>query len=312
MTKITNGRIYEYIENLYDNLKARDGKYYPSKHDDYVFLQASKEFNIEKEEVEKIYKSFNKFVAKKLELQLQRLPKKDRQKRREEMLSNILKNNGDLPFGDIEGPATEGIKSGLDTIHEELNNIAILIGKNGWTIPMSMGLSSLDVLSDKSIDIEVLDEFFGNYYTPKKFKTLTKHVARSGLNDTQKAHFSDCVDAYNTGKHLLCVTSLITILEGTLSKFGDDENDVRMMRICRYYMDVTKNNNKIITHLIWTSFYYFICELYKKSDFDKEEPNNLNRHWILHGRTGQDLGDIDCLRLFNAIYSLTTMMKYDK
>ncbi|ABO51523.1 hypothetical protein Dred_3020 [Desulforamulus reducens MI-1] len=312
MSKIENGRIYEYIENLYDDMKAKDGKYYPSKHDKLVFASAAKEFNITEGQAEKTYNSFSQLVAKKLELRLSRLPKKERQKRREEIFANILKNNGDLPFGDIEGPATEDIKSGLDTIYEEYSNVAILIGKNGWTIPMSMGLSKLDSLIGKKVDIEVLDSFFKKYYDPRKFATLTKHVKRSNLSNTQKKLFFECVDTFNEGRFSISATALITILEGVLSKFGDSENDIMMIRICRYHMDETKNDKKIINHLVWVSFLNFISELYKKSEFDKDEPDKLNRHWILHGRTDKELGDADCLRLFNAIYSLITMMKYAK
>ncbi len=312
MTKIENGRIYEYIENLYDELKKRDGAYYPSKHDDFVFLSAANEFEISKEKAEKIFHSFSQLVAKKEELKLRRLPPKKREKKRMEMLQNIMKNNGDLPFGKIEGPATEDIKSGLDTIYEEYNNIAELIGKNGWTIPMSMGLSTIDLLTHQTIDIEVLDKFFIEYYSGKKFVTLIKYVNRSKLSETQKNLFNDCVDAYKGTKWLLCITSLVTILEGILSRFGDNVNDIRMIRICRYKMDSTKNDNKIINHLVWVSFYNFISELYKKSKFDLDEPIILNRHWILHGRTDKEFRKADCLRLFNAIYTLVTMIKYDK
>lgn len=270
---------------------------------------AADEFDITKEKAEKIYNSFSKLVAKKLELKLNRLPEKQRQEKREEILSNNLKNNKDLPFGEIEGPATEDIKSGLDTIYEEYSEIAMLIGKNGWTIPMSMGLSKLDALIDKDINIELLDEFFKDYYNEKMFKTMLKHVKNSNLNSTQVELFLDCVEAFKKGRYLISTTSLITILEGILSQFGNDKKDIRMIKICRFKMDGTKNDRKIINHLVWASFFHFISELYNKSEFDKDEPESVNRHWILHGRTDKQLGAADCLRLFNAIYSLTTMMK---
>jgi len=309
MSKIENGRIYEYVENLYDDLKMKDGGYFPSKHDKVVFESAANEFDITKEEAEKIYNSFSK-VAKKLEFKLNRLPKKQRQEKREEILSNILKNNKDLPFGEVEGPATEDIKSGLDTIYEEYSEIAMLIGKNGWTIPMSMGMSKLDALIDKVINIDLLDEFFKDYYNEKMFKTMLKHVKNSNLNSTQVELFLDCVETFKKGRYLISTTSLITILEGILSQFGNDKKDIRMIKICRFQMDRTKNDRKFINHLVWTSFFHFISELYNKSEFDKDEPESLNRHWILHGRTDKQLGEADCLRLFNAIYSLTTMMKF--
>lgn len=309
--KFENGRVYEFIENLYDELNKQDGGYFPSKHDAYVFERASEEFGISIEDAQKIYDGFGKHVAKLLELKLQRLPKKERQKRREEILTNIVKNNRDLPFHELEGPATEDIKSGLDTIDEEYSKISELIGVNGWTIPMSMGLSKLDDLLDKEITIELLDSFFSGFYTGKNLKLMVKHVKNSSIKTTQKELFNQCLESFNRKNYLICTTALITILEGLLSEFGDDKKDIRMIRICRFQMDQTKTDKKIINHLVWVSFYNFIKELYDKSAFDESEPDRINRHWILHGRTDKQVGEADCLRLFNAIYSLVTMLKYE-
>lgn len=103
MEKFENGRVYEFIENLYDELNKQDGGYYPSsKHDKYVFEKASEEFDISIEKAQKIYDGFGKLVAKRLELRLQRLPHKERQKKREEILANIMKNNRDLPFYELD------------------------------------------------------------------------------------------------------------------------------------------------------------------------------------------------------------------
>lgn len=202
MDRLENGRVYEFIENLYDELKKQDGGYFPSKHDTYVFERASEEFGISIQDAQKIYDGFGKHVAKLLELKLQRLPKKERQKRREEMLTNIIKNNRDLPFYELEGPATEDIKSGLDTIDEEYSKISELIGVNGWTIPMSMGLSKLDNLLDKEITIELLDSFFSDFYTSKNFKLMAKHVKNSNTKSTQKELFNQCIESFNRRSYL--------------------------------------------------------------------------------------------------------------
>jgi hypothetical protein len=125
--------------------------------------------------------------------------------------------------------------------------------------------------------------------------------------ETQMKHY----ESFNHSRYLICTTALITILEGLLSEFGDDKKDIRMIRICRFQMDQTKTDKKIINHLVWVSFFNFIKELYDKSAFDESEPDRINRHWILHGRTDKQVGEADCLRLFNAIYSLVTMLKYE-
>lgn len=140
---------------------------------------------------------------------------------------------------------------------------------------------------------------------------MVKLVKNSSIRTTQKELFDQCLESFTRKNYQICITALITILEGLLSEFGDDKKDIKMIRICRFQMDQTKTDKKIINHLVWVSFYYFIKELYDKSEFDKSEPDRLNRHWILHGRSDKQVGEEDCLRLFNAIYSLITMLKYE-
>ena len=52
------------------------------------------------------------------------------------------------------------------------------------------------------------------------------------------------------------------------------------------------------------SYDKFIRKLYQKTDFTTEEPDNINRHWLLHGRSAFEIEELDCIRLFNAVQSL--------
>ena len=54
MDKISNSHIYEFMENLYDEVEKRDGGYYPSKHDRYIAEEASKKFRKPIEEIDEI------------------------------------------------------------------------------------------------------------------------------------------------------------------------------------------------------------------------------------------------------------------
>ncbi|MBZ9622944.1 hypothetical protein G9F71_008760 [Clostridium sp. FP2] len=312
MANFEEGRIYEFIENLYEELSRKDDGYHPSTHDVEVFKKASVEFNKSEEELKVVYDSFQSIVTGKVTDKINKLPKDKREERTMELLKNIMKNNRDLPYHELEGAASEPIKSGLDTINEEYKSIAGDIGKNGWTIPMNMGLGELDKLRGVDKNIKVYDDLFLDYYNTPKIKLITKHVNASSIGKNQKELFNNAIDAYVEGKYLLCVTVLIPVLEGVLSSFGDDKTDIRMMKVCRTNMDLTEKENKIITHLVWISFFNFISSLYEKSHFDKDEPTILNRHWILHGRTNTEWKAEDCLRLFNAVHSLVTMMAFDK
>lgn len=40
---------------------------------------------------------------------------------------------------------------------------------------------------------------------------------------------------------------------------------------------------------------------------DKEEPNGIKRHLLLHGRSQYDINEIDCIKLFNAVHSISVI-----
>ena len=230
------------------------------------------------------------------------------------MIKDILKNNKDLPFCKAEGEPVNPIKSGHLVINEEYIELVKRIGENGWTIPMTMGLSDFEKLFDVSAsdDNNIYDNFFDEFYKPKNFNQMIKHINNSPIIDTQKQLFKDCIDAYESEKYLLCINSLIPMIEGILSQFDEDKTNTRMMKVCKKNVDETKNQSRLITNLIWVSFYSFVSILYKQSNFADNEPVVLNRHWILHGRAEREYRKEDCLRLINALYTIVSILRCEK
>lgn len=313
MDEFGRGLIFEYMESLYDELERIDGQYLPhSKHDKHVKEATMTKFNISAKKVDEIYDVFSKKAAKKQVEAINKLPMQMRKEKSLELLSDILKNNGDAPWRKIEGAPKNKLKSSLDLLYEEYIDIAETIGEFGWSIPMSMGLSKIDSLKDFGLNEESINIFFEKFYDDKQLKYSSKHILKSNINEHLKSVFVECIDIFNMGKYTASTTTLLTVLEGVLSDFGDDQTDIRMKRICRFQMDKTKADKKIINHLIWVSIYKFIDELYSKSKFNQNEPGQINRHWILHGRTKRELDKIDAIRIVNAIHSLITIEKYSK
>lgn len=296
--------IYEYCENLYDKYSKDDGGYYPSKHDKKVFEEASKHFDISLDKVKKIYNDMSKISANKWIKKKGKISKDDSLK----YLSDIVKNNRDLPFYKLEGPPKENIENGTKIINEEYLKISEHIGKLGWSIPFIMGLNELEKLKNSEKVEDSIDEFFIGFYNDRNLKLMVKHINKSNINCTLKTLFNQCIENYNKSNYLICLSSSITILEGVLSQFSTDKKDIRMIKVCRENMESTKESNKLIKHLVWVSFYNFINKLYEKSSFDSDEPNVINRHWLLHGRTQTDWGKSDCLRVFNAIYTVVNLL----
>lgn len=313
MDEFEKGLIFEYMESLYDELEKEDGKYLPhSKHDKCVKEATMAKYNISSKKVDEIYNIFSQKAAKIQVEEINKLPIQKRKEKSLEILSDILKNNGDAPWRDIEGPPKDKLKTSLDLIYEEYIEITEIIGEFGWSIPMTMGLSKVDSLKYIDLNEESVNMFFEKHYDDKELKKSSKHILKSNISEHSKKVFVECIDILNIGKYASSTTTLLTLLEGILSEFGDDQTDIRMKRICRFQMDKTKSDKKIINHLIWVSLFKFIDKLYNKREFNQNEPNQINRHWILHGRSKRELDKIDAIRIVNAIHSLVTIDKYYK
>lgn len=305
MAKIKEKEIFEYCEKLYKKFKNQDGGYYPSIHDELVFKETAKCFEISIEEVYKIFDTYTKLAAKIGVAKINRMPKAIRKEVTMKKLKGIVLENYDLPFHKLEqNNDDEKLLTAGEIIEEEYKDVISNVAKFGWTIPLNIELEKLEELKDISSNSEELDSFFIEFYYEKEFKNLCDSVLNKITNKGQKKRFEECFNMYLMEMYSSCITVLTTVLEGFISSFGDNPQDVRVMRICNYHAREEKDNGNNIQSLCWISMYEYTKILYEKSDFTQSEPNGANRHWIIHGRTSK-LGErVDCLRLFNALSTM--------
>ena len=83
--------IYNYCIKLWNELKEKDGQYLPSKHDNAVFEDAAKHFNLSVEEISKIFSEVARVIEDK------RVAGMTWEQKKEEM-TKIVENNGESPW----------------------------------------------------------------------------------------------------------------------------------------------------------------------------------------------------------------------
>ncbi|RNB82109.1 hypothetical protein EDM59_21100 [Brevibacillus nitrificans] len=184
------------------------------------------------------------------------------------------------------------------------------IGKWGWTVPFSFTLYQIRFFENDNLTKEDIDTFFEIYYSEDdNFDRMINAILN--INDIHQWHeaIKQSVYAHKNMMFILSVSTLIPVLEGILSTFESDKTNIRMMKVCKEMLDTT-NDNSMIDKIMWTSCFNFISALYQKSDFSGKEPELVNRHWILHGRTAFNNSEIDSLRIFNAIETVSNIVKY--
>lgn len=92
MKKINDLEVYNYCEKRWDYYEERDGGYYPSKHDNLVFLDAKEKFNITENEVRNSFNKISKVRANEIVKNMNSEDKKN-------LLEKIIKNNKETPWG---------------------------------------------------------------------------------------------------------------------------------------------------------------------------------------------------------------------
>lgn len=207
----------------------------------------------------------------------------------------------------------ESTKKEIQKLDKTLDSVVNKLSSDGWTLPAELGIYAVNVIGQTD-EIEDINGFLYDYFTRDDYKVSRKmidSILNSKIREPLKSLIRQCWDAFQNKLYAVCATSLLSVIEGVLSDFGDDKQNVKMMRICQYHVDSFPSDGGTIEKHIWISYNTFIRNLYKKSDFNSDEPNEINRHWLLHGRSDFEQTEIDCIRLFNAVESLCMIVNKD-
>lgn len=127
------------------------------------------------------------------------------------------------------------------------------------------------------------------------YNTLKNVLITSG--ELQEDVIQQCLTAFEQGQFFLCACGLLTIIEGILAKYAQSSNTrlSSLFKKIEEKVNQCQNREQILTA---ANIKGYIELLTTKSDFQSGmEPDELNRHWILHGRSQRNIGKADCLRL---------------
>jgi hypothetical protein len=307
MATIEESAVFEYCQRVFRELDERDGGYYPSRHDKPAFTQTAEHFSISEAEVDRIFNEYSKQAADIEMEKIKKMPPALRKKVIEQRARDIFRNNRDLPFYKLEGPPSQELTDALDILSEEYRALVEAIAQSGWTIPLSIDIRGFEELKKLVGSDAAIESYFVDYYNGPELKLMCRKIKRVLKSTAQQAIFTECIAAFEKKMFSVCLTTLLTVLEGFISVFDDNPQDIRVMRVCRFHADEEMRKRNNIKSLCWLSMYEYTKILYQKSDFSQPEPSTINRHWIQHGRTGKSAESTDCLRLFNALSTLTSI-----
>jgi len=201
----------------------------------------------------------------------------------------------------------------IDKFDKTLDSVTDKLKIVGWTLPAELGIFVVNVIGNTD-EIDDIEKFFESFFTDNGYavtKAMIANILNAPINSGLKKMVEECWRAFQAELYAVCATSLLAVIEGVLSEFSDDKADVRMMKVCQKHIDEYPEDGGAILRHVWISYNNFIKNVYQKSDFKADEPDTINRHWLLHGRSDFEIEEIDCLRLFNAVESLCMVMKQE-
>ena len=118
--------------------------------------------------------------------------------------------------------------------------------------------------------------------------------------------FSQAVDAYRHEAYDLSIVGLLAVLDGILSEFSGD-NTTRMKQRMEEIVEELDNGNPLQEEeyavlMLGVTFYSTVESLSKSIDFSIREPEEINRHWIMHGRSVRKKTPLQCIKIIHCIY----------
>jgi len=198
----------------------------------------------------------------------------------------------------------------IDFNPDTLFKAAEKMGNYGWTIPFSLPVGYVSSIGKNIPTRENINSFFMEFYSKEEnsnFERLIRDIMQRDVIKKWHPALKQCIEAHRNGMFILSIGTLLPVLEGILSTFEEDKENIRMKKICTNMLESYKDG-PFVDKLMWTSCKHFINALYEKSKFSEAEPEIINRHWILHGRTAFNNLEVDSLRIFCAIETVSKLI----
>lgn len=176
---------------------------------------------------------------------------------------------------------------------------------------------SLDDFDDEAISGAILQSddldniFARDENAQNQLATIMEKICEHEHMEPHKELFRQVTFAYENESYDLAVLGLFAIIDGLLSELSELSGSVSIVKRADKILDLDNNTAKQAEDrnrfLRKIALYYVSRSIGKSSDFDKEEPDGLNRHWSMHGRSQIKRTKSDCDKLIRYIYALLTI-----
>lgn len=142
----------------------------------------------------------------------------------------------------------------------------------------------------------------------KKISNVIDSCKKSKYIEKRDVLFSQTIDAYNSKNYALATIGICAIIDGVLTD-ASNNHITSISKRSKEILNQIKNSDRIsdkdysILSLEFT-FYSMMNSFDAWADFELNEPKELNRHWIMHGRSTREISQLDFIKLLNFLYGI--------
>lgn len=141
----------------------------------------------------------------------------------------------------------------------------------------------------------------------KTNNTIDKTLECQKMNKRKRLYVQS-VQAFERGQSDLAVLGFTSVFDGLLTDISKNPTSSLKPRIVAIKEKL--ENEELLDHeeyavlALAITFEKTVDSFSANSDFAKQEPKCLNRHWIAHGRSTRKKTKLDCVKMINIIYGL--------
>jgi len=170
------------------------------------------------------------------------------------------------------------------------------------------------LLNAKNINKCIMEKCSENNF--RFVKATIRKCRNNELMKPYRTLFSQAIMAYEEKHYAISTLGLLAIADGMLTDISGDPTHKAAPRVEKITGKVIKNEDLVPDE------YAILCLgfTFKKTmdtftcfkSFNDIEPDFINRHWLMHGRSRKKVTQLDCIKLLNYLYGIMLLGGFSK
>ena len=203
-----------------------------------------------------------------------------------------------LPIEKIRTSMLQVVKS-IASYHEVFS-IADKLADHQFVLTQRIPAELIERSKAEELD-DLADEFFSSD------RIIEQTINECGLDNNLS--FTESIQAFRQELYNLAIIGLTAVLDRVLSEYSGDIERVNIKKRSEAIKKSIEEKGEFfldemegMDYLLYLTYPKVAESFGLSSSFISSEPDALNRHWIMHGRTDKSYTRLDCVKVLNLIY----------